>query len=98
MAAEIADVLVYDFPESLFIGRQLSNRKRVDIDDSDLFVRLDDAISDDAVLAARPAGRERATRSSYLAGAAAADQAENGQASDELANEHLVRRMPFDSR
>lgn len=73
MAAEIADVLVYDLPESILVGRQLSNRKRVDVDDADFFVGLDDAISDDPVLAARATGRERATRSSCLASAAAAD-------------------------
>jgi hypothetical protein len=73
MAAEIADVLIYDFPESIFVRRQLPDRKRVDVDDADLFVGLDDTISDNPVLAARPAGRERATRSSYLASAAAAD-------------------------
>lgn len=98
MAAEIADVLVYHFPKSLFVRRQLSDRKRVDVDDADLFVGLDDTISDDPVLAARAASREDPPGSPYLTGATAADQAENGQASDDLANEHLVRRMPFDGR
>jgi hypothetical protein len=88
MAAKTADELVYDFPESFFAGGQLPHRKRVDVDDADFFVGLDDAISDDAVLAARPAGRERATRSSYLASAAASDHAQQGDACDEWTNKH----------
>lgn len=98
MAAKSADVPVDDLAKALFVGRQLPNRKRVDVDDAHLFVGLDDAIADDSILAARTPGRKGAAGSSDLASAAAADEAENGQGTDDFADEHLNRRVPFDDR
>jgi hypothetical protein len=70
---EVADVLAHHFAKAFFVWRELANGKRVDVDDANFFIGLDDAVADDAVVAARASRRVRASRLSELAPATATE-------------------------
>lgn len=79
MPAEVADVLADDLAKAFFVWRELANGKRIDVDDANFFVGLDDAVADDAVVAVGASRRVRAPRLSKLTRAAAAEETQQNE-------------------
>ncbi len=79
------------FAEAFLVIWQLPDRKRVDIDDAELFVGLDDSIANHPVLTARTARRVGAARPMVLSRATATQQADRQQGHRRI-TKHLHRR------
>ncbi len=77
MTAGHADVLAYDLAELPLVAGKLGRGERVDVHDADLFVGLDDAIANDAVVTVRSSSSVGATGPAVLARAAASDETKN---------------------
>lgn len=70
-------MLAHDLAELALVARQLGHGERADVHDADLFVGLDDAIANDAVVTVRPARSVGATGPAVLARATASDETKN---------------------
>ena len=77
MTARRADVLAHDFAELALVAGKLGHGERVDVDDANLFVGLDDAIANDAVVTVRSSSSVGPTGPAVLSRAAASDETKN---------------------
>jgi len=83
MTAGHADMRAHGSPELALIARKLGHGERVDVHDADLFVGLDDAVPNDAVITVGPSSSVGATGPAVLSRATASDETKNDYAQDE---------------